>query len=235
MGFTTLNALEYGSEIGIFTSNDGIPKETRIYGTTDPSIAPVNWDYKTIGSLNIGNYRAYACNDLTELFMSEYSSTTVGYFQKARVLSIEGGGTGATTAEGARKNLGITSGTPEFGTFTPALGSSGTAPRVTYTEQSGVYWKLGKLCISSGRITCNIDSEGSRNGIIIGLPFTSSSDIESQNVIFSEQYSGTTTSDLAGKIEANTNYIVMGRRGSWTLSWGTGGRCYNFVAIYQIS
>jgi hypothetical protein len=65
----------------------------------------------------------------------------------------------------------------EEGTWTPAFGTSGTAfTSVTYSGQTGVYTKVGRLVTVSMRIEISARTVGSASGdlLITGLPFTSS-------------------------------------------------------------
>lgn len=71
------------------------------------------------------------------------------------------GGTGAMTAEKARKNLGI-----QTGTWTPEV--TGAA---AYTEQKGQYVRIGNMVIASFQIRCDA-ADSSAEIKISGLPYS---------------------------------------------------------------
>ena len=60
----------------------------------------------------------------------------------------------------------------ETGTFTPTYTASSSNPTVTYSIQTGVYVKVGKLVHIQGRIRINSVSGGSGTLFISGLPFS---------------------------------------------------------------
>lgn len=58
------------------------------------------------------------------------------------------------------------------GTFTPTLTFGGSSTGITYTVQSGSYWKLGNLVFVNVHITLSNKGAQVGNAIINGLPFT---------------------------------------------------------------
>lgn len=63
----------------------------------------------------------------------------------------------------------------EEGTFTPTYTGSGSNPTVTYSTQSGVYTKVGRLVTYRIGLVTTTSSGGSGNLGISGLPFAGSS------------------------------------------------------------
>ena len=63
----------------------------------------------------------------------------------------------------------------EEGTFTPTITASGTAPTVTYSNQTGVYTKVGNRVHIDIYLSTSAYTAGTGNFRIAGLPFTSAS------------------------------------------------------------
>jgi hypothetical protein len=63
----------------------------------------------------------------------------------------------------------------EEGTWTPNLAFGGSSTGITYTEQLGLYVKIGQFCWL--QVTVSLTSKGSATGLfsITNIPFTSSS------------------------------------------------------------
>ena len=73
----------------------------------------------------------------------------------------------------------------EEGTWTPSFVASTTNPTVAYSEQTGIYTKVGRVVYWSLRIITSSVSGGSGNLKIDGLPFTISGSHQSSGVTFS--------------------------------------------------
>ena len=59
------------------------------------------------------------------------------------------------------------------GTFTPAYGGTSTNGSITYTTQSGTYWRVGSLCYIRLRLVINVLTTAPTGTLLItGLPFT---------------------------------------------------------------
>lgn len=93
----------------------------------------------------------------------------------AVVIPIGQGGTGATTAAGARANLGV----PEIttGAWTPALQFGGAGTGISYGQQVGAWTLIGSEMTC--RFTITLTSVGSATGAaaIGGLPVASNANV----------------------------------------------------------
>lgn len=84
-------------------------------------------------------------------------------------LTVAKGGTGATTASGARTNLELVT---ESGSWTPTIGNSVSPdPTVTYTTQYGRYYAIGDLVFVLCLIEFQISNKGGNTPRILGLPY----------------------------------------------------------------
>lgn len=69
---------------------------------------------------------------------------------------------------------GVTSRGPVFtvGTWTPVLDRASSSPSVTYTNQQGVYFQIGRLVFAEFNITASSISGGSGFNQVTGFPGT---------------------------------------------------------------
>jgi hypothetical protein len=105
----------------------------------------------------------------------------------------------------------------ETGTWTPFLDGSSTDPSLSYSSQVGAYEKIGALVHASFFINVSaVNSQGSGQLRIAGLPFNSSSNINASEVpavlLQTEPFNA---GDGAGyqqyaRTQTNSNFLLLG-------------------------
>lgn len=105
----------------------------------------------------------------------------------------------------------------EEGTFTPAWGGTGSDPTCTYTQQNGVYTKIGRLVIATVEIVTTAVSGGAGNLRLAGLPVAAASGRYLGAVHVGYAYNFASNVPSGGYIEGGTSRAVM----TWDSS-GTG-------------
>jgi len=111
-----------------------------------------------------------SANDAADMLF--YTQATGGAnSERMRILS--GGGltfNGDTAAANALDDY-------EEGTFTPVFGGTGATPSASYSAQTGVYTKVGRMVYASAMLSWSSKSGGSGQLVVAGLPFAGSSNI----------------------------------------------------------
>jgi hypothetical protein len=78
----------------------------------------------------------------------------------------------------------------EEGTWTPSYNAQGSAPTVTYANQTGRYIKIGRVVYFSIFLTTNSFSGGSGAVIVVGWPFAADVSSEATRLSFSTETAG---------------------------------------------
>jgi hypothetical protein len=98
----------------------------------------------------------------------------------------------------------------EEGTFTPTLTGSSSNPSVTYSGQEGHYTKVGNLVNFMIRIHTSAYSGGSGNLYISGLPFASSSSLDSYSGAVGLNYQfSSNLNPMAWTIDSNASFLTL--------------------------
>lgn len=142
-----------------FTTSIATPTTTRISIGGFAGLAP-----EAAGDAAIGAAVNHGSNSESALVF--YTNTGSGLTEKGRFLA--GGGltfNGDTAAANALDDY-------EEGTFTPAIRGSSTAGTATYSQQNGIYTKIGRMVQFEIYVNWS-GGTGTGNLQISGLPFTS--------------------------------------------------------------
>lgn len=95
----------------------------------------------------------------------------------------------------------------EEGTFTPGIGTSGTAPSVTYADRQGQYIKIGRMVYISYKVEiATVSSQGSGNLNYTGLPFTAANATAAGNSAIAVGY----VASFAGSQTATNAMVFQG-------------------------
>jgi hypothetical protein len=98
----------------------------------------------------------------------------------------------------------------EEGTFTPTLTGSSSNPSVTYSGQEGHYTKVGNLISFQIRVHTSAYSGGSGNLYISGLPFASSSSLDSYSGAVGLNYQfASNLNPMAWTINSNASFLTL--------------------------
>ena len=98
----------------------------------------------------------------------------------------------------------------EMGVFTPSFTSDGTNPTVSYSFQRGYYTKVGRTVYFQLQLGTDSVSVGSGSLFISGLPFTSSSSLQSRSGAIGLHYTwATTIPDAKWVLFANQNKLYL--------------------------
>jgi hypothetical protein len=106
----------------------------------------------------------------------------------------------------------------EEGTWEPTIIGSSTPGTQTYSEQSGLYTKIGNVCTVQGRVSITAkDAAMSGNTIIGGLPFAAKTGVSRHSASFA-QYDGLTfgagRTQLGGTVNSAATSILLFSSGS---------------------
>ena len=98
----------------------------------------------------------------------------------------------------------------EEGTWTPVYQGAGTAGTYTYTDQLGVYTKIGRSVHVTIRLT-NITESAAASGAIriSGLPFSADSSMTGGNMRLDQFNLGANTRNLAFIVSSSSNYLSI--------------------------
>jgi hypothetical protein len=148
---------------------------THSYGLTIPAVVSSGGTGKTSqtayslvagGTSTTGAFQAVGPNASTHAILVSAGSSALPAFTT----------TGAPYVTSISFDAGTTTlSTYATGTFTPAISIGGATTGITYTTQTGTYWKIGKVCYLS--LTILLSSKGALTGgvVITALPFTTAS------------------------------------------------------------
>ena len=126
----------------------------------------------------------------------------------------------------------------EQGNWTPTIGSTGEAPTVTYTVNTGSYVKIGRVVHVTMSLVVNAFSGGTGSIRIAGLPFNSiSSDSNKYSSSGAIGYASgfTTKPHVALLISTDTNKIRLydDNNGAIAISTLGGGEVLRLTISYQ--
>jgi hypothetical protein len=103
----------------------------------------------------------------------------------------------------------------ESGTWTPVLAGGATAGVNTYTTQTGTYYKIGKMIVSTFTIVLSAKDAAMAGGLLIsGLPFVTSGEFSPVFNRIEGITIGTSYSGLAGYSSVNA-IILIQVKGTW--------------------
>lgn len=162
-------------------------------------------------------------------FMNAFDSKIGDMFP----VSIQNGGTGATTLEGALEHLGLAI---VSGTWTPQLSAvEGLPPTYTQEYCTARYMLRDPECFISFRGKWNITNSGSGYACITGLPYNAG--IYDGQALALRELSGAIIRDptRCGTVVDGTNRIdFYGENGMTRCQWSTGSVWVGFTGIYLI-
>ena len=108
----------------------------------------------------------------------------------------------------------------EEGSFTPTITSAGTAPTVTYSNQTGKYTKVGNRVHVDIYISTSAYTAGTGNFRIAGLPFTAASGAEGGAAPMGFRVN--TSAEARLKVEGGNTYCQLLSRATRDTSTGWG-------------
>lgn len=97
----------------------------------------------------------------------------------------------------------------EEGSFTPAYGTDGSAPTITYLVQVGNYVKIGRMVYFAIELTTTARTGGSGSLRITGLPFTAGATRYTGGYYAGYWDNWTTNAPVAGTIVAGNTFCYM--------------------------
>lgn len=97
----------------------------------------------------------------------------------------------------------------ETGTFTPAYGTDGSAPTITYLVQVGNYVKIGRMVYFAIELTTTARTGGTGNLRITGLPFTAGATRYTGGYYATYWDNWTTNAPVAGSIYVGNTFCYM--------------------------
>lgn len=162
-------------------------------------------------------------------FMNDFDKKIYNVFP----VGIDSGGTGATTVEGALKNLGLNS---EKGVWVPKLSSrDGDVPTYTNEHLVAKYTLKDDICFITFFGRWNITNSGSGNASITGLPYPAGT-YGGQALALNQLYGAVDRNPTrTGVIADNTDRIdLQGENGSSACQWGIGEVCVGFSGFYFV-
>lgn len=116
-----------------------------------------------------------ASEDTWGLKLNNNASIINAWFSAGPALKVANGGTGSTTASGARTNLGLGTAAvvdATVGTYSAVFSASTTPPTgVTYSANTFTYIKIGRLVVVNGVLTLTSKGTGGVSNVTISLPF----------------------------------------------------------------
>jgi hypothetical protein len=151
---------------------------------------------KSAIALNEGSVRFYTDTAVTTAAGTDVTPTERARFNSTGALVFAGG---TTTANGigitfpATQSASTNANTLddyEEGTWTPSYNAQGSAPTVTYANQTGRYIKIGRVVYFSIFLTTNSFSGGSGAVIVVGWPFAADVSSEATRLSFSTETAG---------------------------------------------
>ncbi len=148
-------------------------------------------------------------------------------------VSIDNGGTGATTVEGALKNLGLRS---EKGVWVPKLSArEGIAPTYTNVHLTAKYVLKDDICFISFFGKWNITNSGSGYASITGLPYPAGT-YGGQALALNQLYGAVNQNPTrTGVIADNTDRIDLnGENGAFACQWQVGAVWVGFSGFYFV-
>jgi len=148
-------------------------------------------------------------------------------------ISLANGGTGATTASGARTNLGLAI---EAGTWTPTIGTDGTPPTVTYVQQYGRYYAIGDLVHIVFYVSFQCTAAGGSSPRIEGLPYEPYTYVIGQAISLGTEQYATTASIPIGKAAPGAAvriYTSNGSDNTWKTYDGSNNQIIGFSGCYR--
>lgn len=148
-------------------------------------------------------------------------------------VSVENGGTGATTVAGALQNLGLNS---QSGTWVPRLSAiDGIAPTYTTIYYTARYTLKDDICYISFHGKWNITNSGSGYACITGLPYNAGN-YDGQALALRELYGAINQNPTrTGVIADGTTSIGLnGENGAYSCQWQTGDVWVGFSGSYFV-
>ena len=150
-------------------------------------------------------------------FMNDFDKKIYNVFP----VGIDSGGTGATTVEGALKNLGLSS---EKGVWTPKLSSrGGNTPTYTNIYLTAKYVLKDDICFITFFGKWNITNDGGGYASITGLPYSAGT-YGGQALAVNQLYGAINRNPTrTGVVIDNTDRIdLQGENGAFACQWQTG-------------
>jgi len=207
-----------GSLGSLQVSRDGSTPVAINRKTSDGDLVSLKKDGTTVGSIGSFNGNAY------------YAGTGCGLRPRTGDISptnasgsTNDGGVDLGTSSNRFQNIWLSGGAYlggtatanklddyEEGTFTPTLTGSSSNPSVTYSGQEGHYTKVGNLVNFMIRIHTSAYSGGSGNLYISGLPFASSSSLDSYSGAVGLNYQfSSNLNPMAWTIDSNASFLTL--------------------------